>query len=204
MNRAWLLAIPMGGLVACTPLPSPECLALDPACAKNEASVVVELRGLASVGGRVWASAGQQERATQDIPSNGTVTFYFFDVPRDAPVAAGTGDGQQGRRCALGQHARDGETWTVDIQDAARCTTLGTRDAGEADAATTDASAVDAHSPDSGTQDGGTPDAGRDGGEPDASEHEDAGDDDDGGDDHGDSDDGGSGGGGDDHPDGGN
>lgn len=134
-----MVLLTTAGVAACSPsggLPPPECVALDPSCARNQASVVVEVRGIPRNAARVWAAAGDQERAVTGVPDDGSVTFYFFDVPSDAPVAAGTGERTQGRSCALGNHRGDREHLRVDLStEAARCQDVGgAPDAGAADA----------------------------------------------------------------------
>ncbi len=99
-----VLALLALGAAACADAPVP-CLPLSPECARAQADLRVDVTHIPHGAKLVTVTVGAISRNTATAPEGGTVTFYFFDVPDQAVVAAGV-DGEEPRTCqASAPHA---------------------------------------------------------------------------------------------------
>lgn len=144
---------------------APLCLPLSPECARAQADLRVDVTNLPTGTRLVTAQVNGITRSTGDT-SAGAVTFYFFDVPQEAPVAVQVDGADVHHRCqgAAPARGRGGSTLELDVASSACERDEEERDAGvdAPDAAMEE----DAGEPDAGDDDpdGGDDDHDEDGG----------------------------------------
>lgn len=132
---------------------APLCLPLSPECARAQADLRVDVTHLPSGTRQVTAQVNGITRSTGET-SSGAVTFYFFDVPQEAPVEVEVDGMDVHHRChgAAPARGRRGSTLELDVGGSA-CE----RDDGDARDAGVDAGdaamEMDAGDPDAGDDD---------------------------------------------------